>query len=165
MLLMVRFAYTVAVLQTQKAVAKYRFEDSTGERDVVQSACLPFLRRAALLVFLPSCPLNVNDSLPLAGLCIPGVIVSSVCFCLVKSQFKRNMFSHFQIRTIYTLSRCMNILATCFSLPCRILGHLGCIEKLVDTSLHLPMWISKALPLWPVHEFFRRNIFRLESDS
>jgi hypothetical protein len=93
MLLMVRFAYTVAVLQTQKAVAKYGFEDSAVERDVVQSACLPFLRRAALLVILLPCPLNVNNSLSLAGLCIAGVIVPSVCVCLLTSQFKRHVLA------------------------------------------------------------------------
>lgn len=87
MLLMVRFAYTVAVLQTKKAVEKYRFQDSAGERVVVQSACLPFLRRAALLVVLPLCPLSDHDSLSMPGLCIPGVIVTSLCFCLLTLQF------------------------------------------------------------------------------
>jgi len=49
---MVKFAYTVAVLQTQRAVARLDLADPVCERDLVQRACLPFLRRAALLVCL-----------------------------------------------------------------------------------------------------------------
>ena len=47
---MVKFAYTVAVLQTQIAVNRLGVEGPEVE-SFVQRACLPFLRRAAMLVF------------------------------------------------------------------------------------------------------------------
>lgn len=47
---MVKFAYTVAILQTQMAVTELDAEGPEME-SLVQRACLPFLRRAAILVF------------------------------------------------------------------------------------------------------------------
>lgn len=49
LLSMVKFAYTIAVLQTQIAVSRLDVEDSDVET-LVRRACLPFLRRAAMLV-------------------------------------------------------------------------------------------------------------------
>jgi hypothetical protein len=47
---MVKFAYTAAILQAQIAVSKLDVEGPMLE-SLVQRACLPFLRRAAMLVF------------------------------------------------------------------------------------------------------------------
>uniref|UniRef100_A0A7I4BEK2 E3 ubiquitin-protein ligase n=1 Tax=Physcomitrium patens TaxID=3218 RepID=A0A7I4BEK2_PHYPA len=49
LLSMVKFAYTVAILQTQMAVTELDAEGPEME-SLVQRACLPFLRRAAILV-------------------------------------------------------------------------------------------------------------------
>ncbi|XP_024384261.1 E3 ubiquitin-protein ligase PRT6 isoform X2 [Physcomitrium patens] len=51
LLFMVKFAYTLAVLQTQIAVTRLDCEGS-DVKSLVQRACLPFLRRAAILVQL-----------------------------------------------------------------------------------------------------------------
>lgn len=47
---MVKFAYTAAVLQAEIAVIELGGEGPMVE-NLVQRACLPFLRRAAMLVF------------------------------------------------------------------------------------------------------------------
>jgi len=61
---MVKFAYTAAVLQTQNAVSGLNVQDPMVEIEdsmvetLVQRACLPFLRRAAMLVFLSALDFN-----------------------------------------------------------------------------------------------------------
>ncbi len=54
-LCMVKFAYIIAIIQTSRAITRIEKKASLEAKNiksVIQSACLPFLRRATLLVSL-----------------------------------------------------------------------------------------------------------------
>jgi hypothetical protein len=57
-LCMVKFAYIIAIIQTSRAITRIEKKTSLEAKNiklVIQSACLPFLRRATLLVQFITC--------------------------------------------------------------------------------------------------------------
>jgi len=65
-LLLVKFSYTVALTQGLLACSRLQTNDDALNLekewgDVVEYTCLPFLRRAALLVFI--CPISITSFL------------------------------------------------------------------------------------------------------
>jgi hypothetical protein len=57
-LCMVKFAYIIAIIQTSRAITRIERKASLEAKNiklVIQSACLPFLRRATLLVQFITC--------------------------------------------------------------------------------------------------------------